>query len=101
MNDKILKEVLEWCDNHEKHPDIDIEDFVDLVIHKTADAIFDEVKNGLKNEFEEGTLKHPFIISPDYYLDLKLKEIRERCIKVKDSSPHHVEGSEIVEKSQG
>ena len=101
MNDKILKEMLEWYDNHEEHPDIDIEDFVDLVIHKAADAIFDEVKSGLKNEFEEGTLKHPFIISPEYYLDLKLKEIRERCIKVKDSNAHHVEGSEIVENSQG
>jgi hypothetical protein len=96
MNDRILKEVLEWYDNHENHPDIGIEDFVDLVIHKTADAIFDEIKTELKNEFEEGTLKHPFIISPDYYLDLKLKEIRERCIKPKDGDTLSVEDSELT-----
>ncbi len=83
MNEKILKEALEWYDGHENCTTVDIKEFVDLIIDKTADAVFDEVKTQLKNEFEEGTLKHPFIISPDYYLELKLKEIRDRCIQQK------------------
>jgi len=80
MKDKILKEVLEWYDTHEEKPDIFIEDFIDKVIDTTADALFDEVKDGLKDEFEKGNLKHPFIISPEYYLYLKLKEIKHKCI---------------------
>ncbi|MBN2066708.1 MAG: hypothetical protein JW771_07895 [Candidatus Thermoplasmatota archaeon] len=84
MNEKILKEVLAWYDNHENCTNVNIKEFVDLIIDKAADAIFDEVKTQLKGEFEEGTLTHPFIISPDYYLDLKLKEIRDRCVKPKN-----------------
>jgi hypothetical protein len=81
MNGKILQEALEWYENQEKTSEINIEDFVNLVINKTADAIFDEVKTELNNEFQNGTLKHPFVISSDYYLELKLKEIRDKCIK--------------------
>ena len=79
MKDRILEEALEWYENQEGNPDI--EDFVDLVIYKTADSIFDEVKNELRNEFTNGNLKHDFAISSDYYLDLKFKEIKEKCVK--------------------
>ena len=80
IKDKILQEVMAWYESHDKKPDILIEDFVEIVINKTANAIFDKVKNEFKNEFESGNLKHPFIISSDYYLDLKLKELKGSCI---------------------
>jgi len=84
MKDKILKEVMEWYDSNEEKPDIFIEDFVDKIINRTADALIEEIKDGLKDEFEKGNLQHPFIISPDYYLYLKLKEIKHKCIGITD-----------------
>lgn len=81
MKDKILKEVVEWYNQQKVKDDIFIEDFVDLVINKTADFLFEEIKDGFKEEFEKGNLKHPFIISSDYYLYLKLKEIKEKIVK--------------------
>ena len=55
-----------------------IEDLVEVAINKTSDILFDEIKDELKYEFEKGNLKHPFIISNDYYLYLKLKEIKNK-----------------------
>ena len=89
MKDKIIQDALKWYENQEENPDLG--DFVDLVIHKTADVIFDEIKNELKNEFASGTLKHPYVISSDYYLDLKLKEIKEKCVKNTDNELTTVE----------
>ena len=83
MKDKILKEVLDWFENQKNKDDLYIEDFVDLVIDKTADVLFDKINDELKVEFDKGNLKHPFIISSDYYLYLKLKEIRDKFIKTK------------------
>jgi len=83
MKDKILKEVVEWYNQQKVKDDIFIEDFVDLVITKTTDLLFEEIKDGFKEEFEKGNLKHPFIISSDYYLYLKLKEIKDKVIKTK------------------
>jgi len=83
MKDKILKEVVEWYNQQKVKDDIFIEDFVDLVISKTTDLLFEEIKDGFKEEFEKGNLKHPFIISSDYYLYLKLKEIKDKVIKTK------------------
>ena len=80
MKDKILKEALDWYEKHEDKSDVCIEDFVDLVIDKTANALFEEIKEGLKEEFEKGNLKHPFVISSDYYIYLKLKEIKKKCV---------------------
>ena len=84
MKDKILKEALEWFEKHGDKNNVFIEDFVDLVINKTTDALFDEIQDGLKEEFEKGNLKHPFIISSDYYLYLKLKEIKNKCVETKN-----------------
>jgi hypothetical protein len=81
MKEKILQEALEWYENQGEKSEVNIEDFIDLVINKTADAIFDEIKTELNNEFANGTLKQPFVISSDYYLELKLKEIRDKCVK--------------------
>jgi hypothetical protein len=80
MKDKIIKEALDWYEKHGDKSNVFIEDFVDLVIDKTADALFNEIKDGLKEEFEKGNLTHPFVISSDYYLYLKLKEIKDKCI---------------------
>ena len=44
---------------------------------KTTEVLFEEIKKQLKNEFLSGTLKHDFVISPDYYLELKLKEVKQ------------------------
>jgi len=81
MKDKILKEAIEWYNKHEDKNDVFIEDFIDLVIGKTADALFDNIKKELEEEFEKGNLKQPFVISSDYYLYLKLKEIKDKFIK--------------------
>ncbi len=80
MKDKILKEVQAWYDEHEEKNEVFFEDFVDIVISKTADVLFEEIKDGFKEEFNKGNLKHPFVISPEYYLYLKLKEIKEKCV---------------------
>lgn len=80
MKDKIIKEVMEWCEKQEKTPDIYMDEFVDLVINKTANALFEEIKIELENEFESGNLHHPFIISDEYYLYLKLKEIKNKLV---------------------
>jgi hypothetical protein len=53
---------------------------------KTTESLLEEVKKQLKNEFETGTLKHDFIISPDYYLELKLKEAEQNFSK-SDKTP--------------
>jgi len=81
MKDKILKEVVEWYNQQKVKDEIFIEDFVDIVISKTTDFLFEEIKDGFKEEFEKGNLSHPFIISSDYYLYLKLKEIKDKVVK--------------------
>ena len=77
MKDKIRAEVLERYENIEKHDDKSMETFVELVMDKTTDAIIEEIKKELQKEFRNGTLKHDFIISPEYYLELKLKEAKQ------------------------
>lgn len=80
MKDKILKEVQDWYDQNVDKDEVFFEEFVDIVINKTADILFEEIKVGFKEEFNKGNLKHPFVISPEYYLYLKLKEIKDKCI---------------------
>ena len=81
MKDKILEEAMLWYESQKGNPNIS--EFVDIVISKTADNIFEKIKDELKNEFENGNLKHPFIISSDYYLELKFKEIKNKLIRNK------------------
>ncbi len=87
MKDQIKKEVLEWLENNECDNEEAIESFIDLVMEKTTAGLLEEVKKQLKNEFVTGTLKHDFIISPDYYLELKLKEAKQNFSKSNDISP--------------
>ncbi|GAG57971.1 unnamed protein product [marine sediment metagenome] len=91
MKEKILEEAMQWYKKQDDHPDVYIGDFVDLVIHKTTDAIFEEIENELKQEFANGNLKQPFIISSDYYLELKLKEIKDKVVKSPPSEDSIVE----------
>ena len=81
MKDKILEDIINWYENKEGKPDIYMEDFIEIIIDKTARAIFDEIKEELKNEFDHGNLKHSFIISDEYYLYLKIKDIKNKLIK--------------------
>ena len=83
MKDKIIKEIVEWCEKQENTLDIYMEDFVNYIVDKTVTVLFEELKNDLKNEFENGNLKHPFIISDEYYLYLKLKEIKNKILNPK------------------
>ena len=82
MRDKILKEALEWYQQQENNPDI--EDFVDLVIGKTTDNILDHIQKEFEEEFKKGVLEHPFFISSEYYLELKLKDVKNKYLKEKN-----------------
>lgn len=77
MKDKIKKEALEWYGCVENHTGHSIETLVDLIMDRTAEALVDAVKTVLKKEFRDGTLKHNHIVSPEYYLEIKLKEARQ------------------------
>ena len=84
MKDKIKREVLEWFENNECTDDEAIGYFVDMIMDKTTEGIFEEIKKQLKDEFLSGNLKHDFIISSDYYLELKLKEVKQNFSKSND-----------------
>ena len=92
MKDKILHDIKKWYGTQNENPDIS--DFVDIVINKTTDSIFDTVKKELENEFTIGNLEHPFIISSEYYLELKLKEIKQKCIDTLLQNPNQTKMTE-------
>ncbi|UCF13102.1 MAG: hypothetical protein JSW06_02295 [Thermoplasmatales archaeon] len=81
MKNKIKKEAIEWYENVGYHDTKSIEDFVELIMDKTTDSIFEEIKKQFRDEFLSGNLKHDFVISPDYYLELKLKEVKQNFSK--------------------
>ena len=85
MKDKILKEALEWYEKHDDKNNVFIEDLIDMVINKTADNLLIEIRDELKEEFKKGNLKQPFVISSEYYLYLKLKEIKNRCVNTENT----------------
>jgi len=87
MKDKIKREVLEWLENNECDDEESIEGFVDLVMEKTTEGLLEEIKKQFKDEFLSGTLKHDFVISPDYYLELKLKEAKQNFSKSDNIPP--------------
>ena len=86
MKDDIIKEVINWLEENECEDEEAIKSFINLVMDKTTESLLEEVKKQLKNEFETGTLKHDFIISPDYYLELKLKEAEQNFSKSNETS---------------
>lgn len=84
MREKIKNEVLDWLENNDCDDEDSIKNFIELVMEKTTDGLLDEIKKQFKNEFSIGNLKHDFIISPDYYLELKLKEAKQNFSKTSD-----------------
>lgn len=93
MKDKILQEAKEWYESQKENPDI--EDFVDLVIDKTTNSVFDKVKQELESEFAIGNLKHPFFISSEYYLELKLKDIKEKLTNSSNKNKNDLKKDDI------
>jgi hypothetical protein len=81
MKEKIKKEIIDWYEGLTNPDEESIEDFIDAVVDKTTEYIFEEIKKQFKEEFLSGNLKHDFIISPDYYLELKLKEVKQNFFK--------------------
>ena len=55
MKDKILEEAIKWYESQEEKPEVFIEDFIEMVVNKTADNIFEKLKDELKAEFEKNT----------------------------------------------
>ncbi|MFO8078593.1 MAG: hypothetical protein R6U21_08140 [Thermoplasmatota archaeon] len=76
MKEKILKEISDWCDTQNKHPEVD--EIVDMTISKTSEELFETIRKELEQEFSKGNLEHPFFISNEYYLELKLKDIKNK-----------------------
>jgi len=92
MKDIIKKEALKWYENVESHNNESIENFVELVMEKTTDLLFEEIKKQFKDEFISGNLKHNFVISPDYFIELKLKAAKENFSRTSiDVSSDHQE----------
>ena len=87
MKDEIKRELLEWLENNECDNEESIEGFVDLVMEKTTEGLLEEIKKQFKDEFLSGNLKHDFVISPDYYLELKLKEAEQNFSKSDNIPP--------------
>ncbi|HMA83686.1 MAG TPA: hypothetical protein VKP59_05605 [Candidatus Thermoplasmatota archaeon] len=82
MKNKIIDEAMKWYETQGTNPPI--EDFIDIVINKTTDSIMDHVREELEQEFSSGNLKHPFFISNEYYLELKLKDIKHKYLQITD-----------------
>jgi hypothetical protein len=80
MKNKILDEAMKWYETQGTSPPI--EDFIDIVINKTADSMIEHIKEELEEEFSCGNLKHPFFISNEYYLELKLKDIKNKYLQL-------------------
>lgn len=76
MKERILKEITEYYKNKGQNTEEISEELLKIIIDTTADEIFERLKNDLKNEFETGNLQHPFVISDEYYLHLKLTDIK-------------------------
>ncbi|MBU0497973.1 MAG: hypothetical protein KKC68_08540 [Candidatus Thermoplasmatota archaeon] len=76
MKDEIRKEALSWFENVSINDDESLGDFVDHIVDRTTDALLEAMKKELRDEFQSGNLKHNMVISPEYFLDLKMKEVK-------------------------
>ncbi len=75
MKERILKEITEYYKNKEQTEEIP-DEVLKIIINTATDEIFERLKIDLKNEFETGNLQHPFFISDEYYIHLKLTDIK-------------------------
>jgi hypothetical protein len=76
MKNRIQKEIIEWYKEH--NPELEVNELVDQVISKVSDSMLDAVQQELEIEFAKGNLEHPFFISNEYYIELKMKEIKNK-----------------------
>ena len=95
MKDKIKQEMLDWLETNECEDEEAIKGFVDLVMEKTTESLLEEIKKQFKEEFLSGNLKHDFVISPDYYLELKLKEAKQNFSKGDEQEEETTETTEF------
>lgn len=79
MKDKIKKEIIDWYTKNESN--IKIDEFVEMIIDKTTDELINEIKNELNQEFKIGNLKQPLSISNEYYIHLKMTDIRNQIYR--------------------
>ena len=77
MKEEIRKEALSWFENVSIKDDESLGDFVDHIMDRTTDALLKAMKEELRNEFQSGNLKHNMVISPEYFLELKMKEVKQ------------------------
>jgi hypothetical protein len=76
VKDEIRKEALSWFENVSITDDDSLGDFVDHIVDRTTDALLEALKKELRQEFQSGNLKHNMVISPEYFLELKMKEVK-------------------------
>ena len=81
MREEIRKEALSWFENVAINDDESLGDFVDHIVDRTTDAILEAMKKELRDEFQSGNLKHNMVISPEYFLELKMKEVKHNFSK--------------------
>ena len=81
MKDEIKKEALSWFENVSINDDESLGNFVDHIMDRTADALLEAMKRELRDEFQSGNLKHNMVISPEYFLELKMKEVKHNFTK--------------------
>jgi len=77
----IKKELVTSYKNRKEQDDKSIEMFADSVIEKVTDNVIEEVKKVLKKEFKDKTLSHSHVVSHEYYLELKLKEVKHNLLR--------------------
>jgi len=78
MKEKIKKETLDWYKQNDN--ETDMEELIDLVINKTAESFVEHLQSEFEEEFSKGNLKHPFFISNEYYIELKLKDVKNKYL---------------------
>ena len=82
MKDKLKQEIIDWYKEKNNESEPHLEEFIDFVIEKTSDALMEEIKNELNQEFKEGNLNQPLTISNEYYLHLKFTDIKNKCFNL-------------------
>jgi|GEM_PF-4096630 len=84
MVKKVKKQALEWFSELKDNDKKSVELFVDRVVQSTRDEVLSEIRAQLEDEFKKGNLSHDYsIISAEYYLDLKFKEVIGRLSEEK------------------
>jgi hypothetical protein len=81
VKDEIKKEALSWFENVSINDDESLGNFVDHIMDRTTDALLEAMKKELRDEFQSGNLKHNMVISPEYFLELKMKEVKHNFSK--------------------